>query len=200
MATEAAEVLPCYQEFTKICSVSRWPVLDFDDSAVRLMRDDALDFSDVNFATTQNFRRRRLHGLYGILAVSFPSICNGNFAATESVVAGQRLPPPGMALSDPLFPHPRPSRRSKVRANFRGFAKSPRPRRRRKARKYCVFILNRGKFFCADDHHAIVRARHDQVLPDIQTVNEPGAFSRRHGVSRRIFAETCRRRKKAYPA
>ena len=35
-------------------------------------------------------------------------------------------------------------------------------------------VHNRGKFFCANDQHRVVSARHDELLRDFESVNEPG--------------------------
>ena len=76
MATEAAEVLPYLSRLMKSCSGVRAEAFadGVDDPPVGLVRDDALDLRDVEFAAAQRFLRGGVHGLTAFLKVSLPSI------------------------------------------------------------------------------------------------------------------------------
>jgi hypothetical protein len=69
----------------------------FNDALVGLVRDDALDLGDVEFALAKAFLRGGVHRIDGVLE-SLAAFHAEEMERewTESAVAGWRLPPPGM--------------------------------------------------------------------------------------------------------
>ena len=63
-------------------------------------------------------------------------------------------------------------------------------------------IHNRRKFFRADDQHGVIGARHDELLPDFQTINETGTrrlqIKRRRPVRADFLLDDARRCRKRH--
>ena len=202
MATDAAEVLPYLWRLTNnLFRRGAEPLADrVNDAAVGLVRDDALDLGDVNFAAAQDLVGRAAHRLDGVfegfLAVHAQEMQAG--PATVCAEAGQRLPPPGMESKSALLPSAPitvVSRPWEFGRFCRIAAPAPSPNSTQVLRS-CP-VGDGRKFFRADDQHGFVGARHDELLADFQGVNETGTrgldVERRRRAARRFFAARGRR-------
>ena len=69
MATDAADVLPYWFRFTNNLLRRRAEAFadGVNDAAVGLVRNDAFDFGNIQFAAAQRLLRRRAHRLHGVL-------------------------------------------------------------------------------------------------------------------------------------